>query len=754
MSIELWGGHEATLNRVGNRFFDQTKKSGHQSRLSDIADFAKIGIRALRYPVLWEQVAPDKRDEADFSWSDERIAEIKRVGMRPIIGLVHHGSGPAYTNLLDRNFASGLADHARMTAERYPWVTDWTPVNEPLTTARFSCLYGLWYPHRRDEGSCWEALLNQIDAIRLSMREIRKIIPAARLIQTEDLGYCHATRPLATQAAFENERRWLSWDLLFGRVVRGHPLYERLCHFGMSERLRAIADEPCPPNLIGINHYLSSERFIDHRMDLYPDVPPAGDGEETFANIDAVRILKDGLLGPGHLIPEAWNRYQSPIAVTECHNGCTREEQMRWFWETWTTAERLYADGIPIEAVTAWALLGSYDWNHLVVSDAGFYEPGIFDVRSGTPRPTGMARLLNALAAKADPKELCTASPGWWRRDTRLLYPQGDDILKIAGRRAFAPRPPQIKNRPILIVGQTGTLGKALAASCSRRGLHFVLTGRETLALESKESARRAFIRFDPWMVINAAGWVKVDEAESYPEMCMSANAMGAETLAVLCAEHGLPLTTFSSDQVFDGVKGGQYTEEDQPNPLNVYGLSKAEAERRIAETGVKALIIRTAAFFSPYDRYKFAVGVVNALQAQRKVEAAYDEFVSPTYVPDLVDAVLDLALDGEQGIWHLANQGRVSWLEFACMLAERAGLQRNKILPIAGKQQNRRANRPADVALSSSRGLLLPSLDHAVNRFVGNFLEACDIRNDGKEYERTSPISSLGQICDLPASF
>jgi hypothetical protein len=72
-------------------------------------------------------------------------------------------------------FASGLAQHAAATARRYPWIADWIPVNEPCTTARFSCLYGHWYPHLRDERSFWLALLNQIDATRLAMREIRRV---------------------------------------------------------------------------------------------------------------------------------------------------------------------------------------------------------------------------------------------------------------------------------------------------------------------------------------------------------------------------------------------------------------------------------------------------------------------------------------------------------------------------------------------------------------------------------------------------
>ena len=168
--LELWGGHECTVNRIGDRFFDQTVRSGHQDRLGDLALFADLGIKALRYPVLWERTSPHRPNDHDWSWTDTRLAEIKRLGMRAIAGLTHHGSGPRYTHLLDAGFAGGLAAHARATAERYPWIEDWTPVNEPLTTARFSALYGHWYPHAHDEGAFFSALLNQIDAIRLSMR--------------------------------------------------------------------------------------------------------------------------------------------------------------------------------------------------------------------------------------------------------------------------------------------------------------------------------------------------------------------------------------------------------------------------------------------------------------------------------------------------------------------------------------------------------------------------------------------------------
>lgn len=150
--LQLWGGPECTVNRTANRYGDQCRLSGHDSRIDDLDLFADLGLAAVRYPVLWERVAPDGLDAPDWTWSDARLDRLRALGIRPIVGLVHHGSGPRSTDLLDDGFAGQLGRYASMVAERYPWVEDWTPVNEPLTTARFSALYGHWYPHARDEG--------------------------------------------------------------------------------------------------------------------------------------------------------------------------------------------------------------------------------------------------------------------------------------------------------------------------------------------------------------------------------------------------------------------------------------------------------------------------------------------------------------------------------------------------------------------------------------------------------------------------
>jgi dTDP-4-dehydrorhamnose reductase len=422
--LELWGGAECTVNRVGDTYFDQTERTGHAKRISDLDLFAGLGIRALRYPVLWERTAPADIASADWSWADERLGRIRDLGMAPIVGLVHHGSGPRHTSLVDPAFPVGVASFAQAVAGRYPWVNHYTPINEPLTTARFSGLYGHWYPHGHDDATFVRVLLNECRAVVLSMRAIRATNPSALLIQTDDLGKTFSTPLLAYQADLENERRWVTFDLLCGCLTPDRPMWGWLLSQGVSDAdLRWFLRNPCPPDIIGINHYLSSERYLDEDLDRFPLDTHGGNGRHAYADVLAARVLADGPLGPRGLLEECWQRYHLPIAVTEAHNGCTREEQLRWFLEVWDAAESLRRQGVDIRAVTAWSLLGAYDWDALVTRETGRYEPGVFDIRGGSPRPTAMAWLLRELAAGCRPEHPVLAQAGWWRRPERLLYP-------------------------------------------------------------------------------------------------------------------------------------------------------------------------------------------------------------------------------------------------------------------------------------------------------------------------------------------
>jgi dTDP-4-dehydrorhamnose reductase len=716
--LELWGGHECTVNRVGDLFHDQTRLTGHHDRIADLDRFAELGLKALRYPVIWERVDPEGDGELDWHWTDERLARIRTLGMRPIAGLLHHGSGPRSTDLLDEGFAEKFAAFARAAAERYPWIAEWTPINEPLTTARFSALYGHWHPHVADEPRFWRALLNQIDATRLAMRQIRVVRPDARLIQTEDLGRTYSTRAVAHQADFDNARRWMTWDLLEGRVTPGHPLWRRLEGFGFGDRLRSIAEDPCPPDLLGVNHYLTSDRFLDHRTDDYPPEQVGGNDFMAFADVEAVRAVLPAPGGLEGVLDEAWARYGRPLAITESHNGCTREEQVRWIREAWEAAERLRGRGVDVRAVTAWALLGTYDWNNLLTRYVGHYEVGAFDVRSDPPRPTALAGELKRLASGGAPHP-GTQGPGWWRRDIRLRF-------RPVFRTVESPEPrpewraAQASRQPLLIVGATGTLGKALARACEWRGIDYRLTGRGELSLEDGASIAGVLEAAEPWAVINAAGWVRVDDAEADPEGCMAANARGAARLARACRDRGLPMVGFSSDLVFDGRRDRPYVESDAASPLNVYGASKALAEAEILAPGGRALMVRTAAFFSPYDPYNFASHVVRTLAAGQAFEAADDLVISPTYVPDLVGAVLDLLIDGETGLRHLANDAAVSWAEFARQVAGALDLDAGLVRGVPAASCGWPAARPANAALATERGRIMPPLGDAIARYAG----------------------------------
>jgi dTDP-4-dehydrorhamnose reductase len=719
-ALDLWGGPECTVNRVGNRFGDQLVESGHDRRDDDLDLIAGIGITAIRYPILWERIAPDRFDQRDWDWTDVRLAKLHTLRIRPIAGLVHHGSGPAYTHLLARDFASGVAAHAQAVAERYPWIEDWTPINEPVTTARFSALYGFWYPHRRDERSFWLALLNQIDATRMAMKAVRRVVPSARLIQTDDLGRTYATAIMRDQAAFDNVRRWMGWDLLCGRVTADHPFWPRLCGFGLEDRLHVIADDPCPPDLIGVNHYLTSDRFLDHRVQHYPDDVRGSNDMRAYADVAAVRVVQPHPPGLAGALREAWARYRIPLAITEVHNGCTRDEQMRWADQAWRTALALRAEDIDLRAVTIWSLFGSQGWDRLLTG-GGTYESGVFDTRSGQARPTAMTGLLRQFAGVATGRHPVLAGEGWWTRSIRHHHPI---VPRPAPIREHAPGVHRLpaSAAPVLIAGASGTLGQTLAAACRHRDLHHVLTDRHELDLTDPHSIRETLDRRRPWVVINAAGWVRVDDAEDDSEACLAANSEGAAALAAACAERAIPSVSFSSDLCFDGCKRQPYVEDDEPNPLNVYGRSKAAMESAIMRLPGSHLIARTAAFFSPFDIHNFAIAAIMRLRDGETFAAAEDHFVSPTYVPHLCDAVLDLAIDGTTGIWHLTNGEALSWAAFGRRIVKTAGLDPARVIGMPGASLGWRAARPAYTALASVRGTLLPSLECALECFGLHF--------------------------------
>ncbi|QOY62667.1 sugar nucleotide-binding protein [Lysobacter sp. H21R4] len=715
--LEAWGGIECTVNRVGSDYFSQLDGRAYASTPDDLDRLASTGIRALRFPVLWERVAPLAPDQRKWDWSDSRLARVRALEMRPIVGLLHHGSGPRYTSLVDPAFATQLARYACAVAQRYPWVEDYTPVNEPLTTARFSGLYGLWYPHGRDEVTFGKAMFNQCQGIVLAMRAIREINPRARLVQTEDLGTTFATDRLQYQADFHNHLRWLSWDLLCGRVGPQHPLHGWLvdvCHVP-ADAIGWFRHNPCPPDLIGINHYATSDRFLDEELARYPVAHHGGNGIDRYADVEAARAMGEPIGKIAPLIDETWKRYRIPVAITEAHIDAAREDQMRWLLGVWRGAEQARAAGADVRAVTAWGMLGSYDWNCLLTQKHGYYEVGAFDVSAGTPRPTAVATLIRQLADGTAIDHPVLSGSGWWKRPQRFLRDPHPSRVTI---RAEASPTSAARSAPILIVGANGTLGRAFARLCQERDLDHRLLPRAGMDIADSDSVSRALDLHRPWTVVNAAGYVRVDDAEADAERCFRENTLGPSVLAKLCARHAIPMVTFSSDLVFDGTQDVPYLESDPVSPISVYGRSKARSEAAVLETHSGALVIRTSAFFGPWDEYNFVSLALRALRAGSRFTAAEDMVISPTYVPDLVDACLDLLIDGETGIWHLTNGEAVSWAELARRAAHVAGVDIAGLKACDRQRLALPAARPRYSVLGSERMFAMPSLDSALLRF------------------------------------
>ncbi len=423
-ALQLWGGVECTINRVGDTFYDQCAWTGHRVRVEkDLERFCEAGLKTLRTGLPWEHFAAGQ----SWGFADRCLRTMEGLSMVPIVGLLHHGSGPMTTSLLDPEFGEKLAAYALDVARRYPSVTDYTPINEPQTTGRFACLYRHWYPHHASMHSYVRALLNQIRGIVLSMEAVRSVQPAARLLHTEDGGITFSSAALEEYRVEREHRRWLGLDLLCGRVTREHPLFDFLLAHGACEReIKWFEEHSCTPDVIGLNYYVTSDRYLDDRLGSYPPFMRGGDtGHEPLVDVEAVRVRRDGVAGVKTVLMEAWDRYRLPLALTEAHLGCEQPaEQIRWLAEAWHGAQSAAGAGAEIKAVTTWALLGLYNWCHLCTRDTGAYEPGVFDVSKGFPVDTELTQLVRQISSGEPLRHPALRSAGWWQKDSRMTRPE------------------------------------------------------------------------------------------------------------------------------------------------------------------------------------------------------------------------------------------------------------------------------------------------------------------------------------------
>jgi dTDP-4-dehydrorhamnose reductase len=240
------------------------------------------------------------------------------------------------------------------------------------------------------------------------------------------------------------------------------------------------------------------------------------------------------------------------------------------------------------------------------------------------------------------------------------------------------------------------------------------ITDREKTLAEIKQYA--------PDIVINCAVLPRVEECEEKPEIAFAVNAIGAYHLAVGAELVGAVSVYISTDYVFDGAKN-TFNEEDIPNPINVYGVSKLAGELLVRCATERYYIIRTSALFGAKIPNGFASMMEKKAQNNETAHVVSDVVTSPTSTPELAAKIFEMA--GKKvpyGVYHVTNQGEASWYDFAKKIFELVGT-RGTVLPITTRESEGRAKRPKRTVLSNNALLragveLLPAWDTALDEF------------------------------------
>src|SRR5690348_1395679 len=233
----------------------------------------------------------------------------------------------------------------------------------------------------------------------------------------------------------------------------------------------------------------------------------------------------------------------------------------------------------------------------------------------------------------------------------------------------------------------------------------------------------RAIEAARPDVVVNPAGFTDVDACESQPALAMRANADGPQNIAVVCKKLRIPMMHFSTDYVFDGEKSEPYVEDDDPRPLSIYGKSKLEGERRVAQILDKHWIVRVCGVFGPH-RGNFVSLVVDLGRKGGPLRIVRDQRLAPAYTLDAAVAIEQILLRGGPGIYHLTNQGFTSRLDFTRGILREAGFPNVEVIPISAEETKRPARRPKNSQLENARlkreGIaLLPPWPDAVRRYL-----------------------------------
>ncbi len=253
--------------------------------------------------------------------------------------------------------------------------------------------------------------------------------------------------------------------------------------------------------------------------------------------------------------------------------------------------------------------------------------------------------------------------------------------------------------KTILITGADGMCGKTAAKIFEGAEYNVLKAGKIELDVTNLTKVRNFFSQKKIDFVLHAAGYTKVDDAESNQELAFLVNAEGAKNVAVASREKLVPIIYLSTDYVFDGDKGSPYLVQDKTNPINVYGASKLLGEKNVMQENPMHYIVRTSWLYGEGGK-NFVDTMIALAKSQKVIKVVDDQFGCPTWTFDLMKAIKDLIENKMQfGIYHLCGGGVTSWFEFAKKVFEILKIE-VELLPVATKDFPRNARRPSFSAM------------------------------------------------------
>ena len=275
-----------------------------------------------------------------------------------------------------------------------------------------------------------------------------------------------------------------------------------------------------------------------------------------------------------------------------------------------------------------------------------------------------------------------------------------------------------------LITGAGGLLGRNMRELLTALGWRVVALTHQELDITREADVRAAVERARPRYVINCVATADVDRCEREPDWAFSVNAEGPRLLARASKESGAELVHVSTDYVFDGSKTGFYTQQDEPNPISVYGKSKLAGERAVRQELEQSYIIRTSWIFGPGGK-NFGSRVIEYARAGAQLKGVTDQTSIPTYAPDLAMRIVEILRLGARDLYQVTSTGVTTWYDFALLALELAGLGDTKIQEVTRASLNQLAPRPQNSAMRClvSERLGLKPLRHwreALKDFVG----------------------------------